>query len=520
MKTLLTLCLVCTIICSQAQITFQKTYGGLNDDYAYSVKQTSDGGYIMAGSTESFGTGGRIYLIKTNSFGDTLWTKTIGGDYEVGESIQQTSDGGYILSGMASDSLFNSIVYLIKTDSNGTVLWRKCYEGGEGSSVFQNTDHGYIICGTVSGGFNTTDLSLIRTDSSGNPLWIKRVNLFNLGGSDYAYSVQQTNDGGFVVAGLVGPTVYYAFLLKFSGNGALTWHKVFNSSATNYLGQSVQQTNDGGYMIAGYAGNAPLLIKTNALGNPVWSKTYSSASFSYATAYSMQQTTDDGYIVACFNYNWSTSKIYPFLFKTDSIGTVLWAKQYSFCNSNIPNYSYPSVRQTLDGGYILSCSTDSFGAGAKDFCLIKTNSTGGTGCFDSTLIISASTIVTMTTPVSPSVYIETAALVPNASIGSGGIVTTICSNATSVIDMKIDIKLLTILPNPILNTGTISFLLSRSQKVSLKIFNVSGQLVSTLADHVFHAGNNELVWNTNEMTAGVYFLQFQSEEIQQTMKLI
>src|SRR5437764_244417 len=130
MKTKLTLLFALSALMGFGQITFQKTYGGTGDDVGRSVRQTSDGGYIIAGYNDSFGAGVQdIYLIKTNASGDTLWTRTFGGasDDRV-YSVQQTADGGYIMAGYtASFGAGQYDVYLIKTDAAGDTSWTKTY---------------------------------------------------------------------------------------------------------------------------------------------------------------------------------------------------------------------------------------------------------------------------------------------------------------------------------------------------------------------------------------------------------
>jgi hypothetical protein len=203
-----------------------KTYGGVNDDFVSSTALTNDGGYIISGSTESFGTGTvDIYLIKTDSVGDTLWTKTYGGDSsDYGSSIEQTNDGGYIIAG-STNSFGAGLndVYLIKTDANGDTLWTKTFGGNDhdgGSSVCQTSDGGYIILGsTFSFGAGEGDVYLIKTDANGDTIWTKT---FGGNNPDAGCSVEQTNDGGYIAAGytysfgLGGSDVY---LIKTDANG-------------------------------------------------------------------------------------------------------------------------------------------------------------------------------------------------------------------------------------------------------------------------------------------------------------
>ncbi len=250
-----------------------KTYGGSNLDIGYSVVQTRDGGYIIAGSTKSFGAGvGDVYLIKTDAKGDTLWTKTCGGSSEDrGFSVVQTNDGGYIIVGEThSYGAGSSDVYLIKTDVNGDTLWTRTYGGNGadvGSSVVQTSDDGYIIAGyTESYGVGDEDVYLIRIDVNGDTLWTKTYGGSNL---DIGYSVVQTRDGGYIIAGSTksfGAGVGDVYLIKTDAKGDTLWTKTCGGSKWDY-GYSVRQTSDGGYVIAG-------LTFSYGIGIPNWSNVY------------------------------------------------------------------------------------------------------------------------------------------------------------------------------------------------------------------------------------------------------
>jgi hypothetical protein len=181
-------------------IYWEKTFGGSAEDYGYALDRTSDGGYIIAGVTNSFGYGRYdAYLIKTDLKGVFQWQKTFGGsDDDFAYSVQQTADGGYVVAGV-TNSFGNKEVYLIRTDSNGNLLWQKTLGQGVGNSVQQTADGGFIIAGETSSlGAGGRDVYLIKTDESGK---IERKIVIGGNADDYAYSVQQTVDGGYIVVG-------------------------------------------------------------------------------------------------------------------------------------------------------------------------------------------------------------------------------------------------------------------------------------------------------------------------------
>lgn len=310
---------------------------------------------------------------------DTLWTKTYGGavdDY--GTSVQVTTDSGYIIAGNTNSfGAGNTDVYLLKTDTNGDTIWAKIYgQANEdvGNSVLVTIDGGYLVAGyTRLIGANRTDVYLIKTDADGDTLWTKTY-----GGtwSDQGWSVQKTLDGGYVIAGcteieLMGD----AYLIKTDVNGNIAWTMTYGGTLTDWA-NAVQVTSDSGYILAGFTGYMPnydvYLVKTDHVGNLVWSRTYGGPHDDVAWA--VQQLDDTGYVVAGWTESFGVGERDVYLLRLNADGDTIWAKTYGGAHDD----AGMSIQKTSDGGYIIAGSTNSFGAGEADIYLLKVDASGNT----------------------------------------------------------------------------------------------------------------------------------------------
>jgi len=370
--TMIALHLVLCLQPSRAQTSFERTYGSDTVDAAWCARQTSDGGYVVAGLT-SIPEGDRnAYLVRTDSVGDTIWTRTYGGpSWEDAQCIQETSDGNYILVGYTqSFGMGQRDVYLIKTDDTGNELWFRTYgddQDNTGHSVQETGDGGYVIAGETG----QADVYLVRADSLGGLLWERTYGDFEW---DWGASVDITDDGGFVVVGgtqSFGAGGIDIWLIKTDSSGGVQWDRTFGGVQDDYA-SAVQQTSDSGYIIAGQtrsfgpAFQNGYLLKLDRWGALTWDQVYSGGENSYFS--SVDQTADGMYVAAgtkADSHGASRGDVY--VVRVDSTGGVLWERTYGGISDD---YGY-SVEQTADGGYVISGLTTSFGMGEADVYLMK-----------------------------------------------------------------------------------------------------------------------------------------------------
>ncbi|MCD6565796.1 MAG: T9SS type A sorting domain-containing protein [Bacteroidales bacterium] len=448
-----------------------RTYGGAGKDKANSVQQTTDGGYIIVGSTESMGTG--AYLIKTDADGNELWTQfyeDMSG--EMKKDVKQTTDGGYIISGDG-----NMAVRMIKTDENGNIIWNNSYDETNGdmkTDVQQTVDGGYILTCFVFEGYNAA-FYLLKTDSDGVVEWEWTG---NGPGSymDVGEEVLQTDDGGFIACGFTAPSLNDAIVVRMDADGDTLWTRTYGGNLDD-IAFSIAEAGVGCYVIAGYtksfgAGEQDFyLVKIDDSGNELWSQTY--GGLNADEAYSVKQTTDGGFIIVGETQSFNSQYRDIYIVKTDNNGDMLWSKiiggpqiETGWC-----------VQQTDDDRYIIAGMTQSYGAGDFDFYVVKLD-------------------------VDP-VSVDDWTIVPQYS------------------------QINSIYPNPFNTTTTISFNLSTelTENTELIIYNLKGQKVKMLINDKLPTGKHSVMWDGRDdrnktVASGLYFCTMKSGDYSSSKKMI
>ena len=513
LRAMLMACLL-PAIHAQAQLTFQKSIGGSGDDFATVIIATADGGYAMAGTTGSYGAGGDdMWLIKLDSNGDTLWTRTYGGsDDEYGNCVAQTADGGYLFMGDSSSfGALGQDIYMVKTDANGAPQWSKLF-GAPGTDyagmAYQSTDGGYLLLGSSTGlGAGVSDAYVIKLDGGGNVAWTKTY-----GGTldDDGNSIRPTSDGGFILVGTTssfGAGGYDAFVVKASADGAITWSKVYGGAGDEY-GFSIEQLADGGYCVSGTAtsggagGFDCLLMRLDASGAVVWAKTYGSTDTDISG--SALATTDGGYILLGQSFGFGVaSDLY--LVKTDANGDTLWTSIYG---GN--GYEFESIiLQTQDGGYLFSAGEESFGPDRNAY-LIKTDASGNSGCDQGSTATQYGPITLVTANAAMTVSSGGTTTTAATITSSGGSVNTICT--TAGIAEPGSTAMINVHPLPFSSLFTLS---GTQENGTIVIMDITGKIRC-----MQRATEGITEVDARGLAAGSYLLKYQKGEESTVIKLV
>ncbi|MCS6917216.1 MAG: hypothetical protein NZM08_06005, partial [Chitinophagales bacterium] len=404
---------------AQVAIQWQQCLGGSKQDFAHSIQQTADGGYVVAGYTNSnngdvSGNHGSndFWVVKLDGSGNIQWQKCLGGTGDdVARSIQQTADGGYVVAGYTysnngdvSGNHGSNDFWVVKLDGTGNIQWQKCLGGtfeDDALSIQQTTDGGYVVAGytwsyngDVSGNHGSPDCWVVKLDGSGTLQWQKC-----LGGTlyDAAFSIQQTTDGGYVVAGYSesnngdvsgnhGSNDFW--VVKLDGSGTLQWQKCLGGTGIE-MAYTIVQTADGGYVVAGYANsnNGDVsgnhgdfdywVVKLDGLGTLQWQKCLGGSDDDWAS--SIRQTADGGYVVAGYSQSnngdvsGNQGNYDYWVVKLDGSGTLQWQK----CLGGTDDDRATSIQQTVDGWFVVTGNASSSDGdvsgnqGTIDFWVVK-----------------------------------------------------------------------------------------------------------------------------------------------------
>jgi hypothetical protein len=388
--------LILPSISSGQNIIWSRTYGGELADRAYWEIPTHDNGFLIVGSTQSFAIAGEtdVWMVKTDSLGDTLWTRVYGGDgdRERAYRVKQTNDNGFIIVGQSDSRHGSEVDYLvIKTDSLGEAEWAKLYGGDgydQGRDIIQTSDGGYAVIGMSASFYNQADpnvlishdmdIYVVRIDCNGDTLWTRVYDRYYQGPEqvgDYGSSIIETPDGGFIMIGCTEPYPDSVnrndlLIIRTDSSGDTLWTKVYGSAYQDEC-KIIRRTSDGNYFIAGRTGSGYSrfldywLLKIDENGDTLWTNTYGWAAHDYC--YGAQETPDKGFILSGRSQITKYGDLDIGVVKTDSLGQMQWSARLGGVEDE---YSY-SIHNVPSGGYIVSGFTRSYGAGMFDFWLVR-----------------------------------------------------------------------------------------------------------------------------------------------------
>ncbi len=352
---------------SEGALLWSRTLGGTGWDFATAVQETRDGGYVLAGATNSFGAGGQdILLVRLDDQGAVLWSSTFGGPgNERAEGVLLDPEDNIIVFGTTdTHGAGSGDFYLIKADANGEEIWSRTYGGSEDemAGAFERTnDGGFILVGTTrSFGSEKRDVYVVRTNSHGDRIWDRR---HGSEAHDVAYGVKETTDGGYVVVGATEGTdsgTWDVYLIRMDENGDTLWHRTWGDGGYE-VGYSVIEAADLGFFVSGYRDPfGPdkwdvFLLRTDEDGRILWSTTYGGPGNDRADA--LQQTEDGGLVIAGSADGYGSGGWDISLIRTDAEGNELWRGTYGGGDTD----SAECVIRTRDGGLLLAGGTYSFG---------------------------------------------------------------------------------------------------------------------------------------------------------------
>jgi len=339
-------------------VLWSTSFGGTQPDFGEAVAAVPGGGFIVAGTTASSGGGFEdAWLLRLDVDGALLWSRTIGAAaQDFGTAVAPTSDGGFVVAGSSGIQTVAFNVMLAKTDAAGTLEWQRSFSAhadSRGHAVRQLPDDGYVVVGDAG-----SDFYIIRTDAEGIAIWERTIHVDD----DHARAVALTDDGGFVVAGWIGDGSLFAefdaALLKVNAAGDLVWQRQWDEGI-DHRAYSVQNVGDG-YVVGGQAGGVGSLWRTDALGNRLWIRTL--LDIDAGNVSSVEQAGDGGFVAGATAWRGTDGAYQMQLIKTDALGQPEWSQVFGGAQ-----YEWTGGACTGDDGrLVLAGTTNSIGAGGYD----------------------------------------------------------------------------------------------------------------------------------------------------------
>jgi len=411
---------------AQGQDVFQKTFEGSASSIGGGAKRTSDGGFIAAGNLSISGQMD-VFLLKTNASGEPEWSRSFGGAYdEWGSAVLETQDGGFAVLGKTwSYGAGSDDYFLVKTDSLGNMLWSRTYGSSQserGWALAEASDGGFVIGGTSDLGPGS--VCLVRTDASGQLLWSR-----SMGNPFYnnVWAVAETPEGGIAVTGAGSNG---AVLVKFDGSGNYQWSKSYGGSGDD-RSYGMKATNDSGFVLVGMtssfgAGQFDVyVIRTDSDGNLEWSKTYGGLGADFGQ--SIELTSDGGFILLGSTESFGAGSKDIYVIRTDALGDTVWTKTYGGFSSD----NAYSITQTGDGGFIVSASSASFATGIYMIRMDENGFSGGCNEYNTATVVTVATPTeTVVSPVVDATLTGTSTITPLNSVFTQDD-SVLCNNCTS-----------------------------------------------------------------------------------------
>jgi photosystem II stability/assembly factor-like uncharacterized protein len=473
-----------------SQNTFQKVIGGSNGKSITGIQENNDGGLILSGVTD--GWTGNSFLIKTDSNGDTLWTRIyMDSTLDVyGPYLAKTFDGGYIFTGYK----YNAGIFVIKTDSIGNVIWSKVISGGdpEVKSIITLSDSAYLLVGQF---FNTIsqDIFLIKLDQYGDTLWTRA---YGGHGTNYGTSIDEANDGGIIIGGYrygFGSPFEEYYIIKTDSNGNVEWSRTFWNNQSPSFCYSVMKTLDRGYVLGGSDG----IIKVDSSGNLNWKRMYPYSGLGYKVI----QTLDSGFIEIGYTYD-SVPNTYIFILKMDESGNYEWSKGVNGCEQGQESFRSPII-QSNDSGFIFSGFRYSPGLDSSGMYLVKTDKLGNSICNEFYIQIDSVVCSLQQSNVTTNIFSTIFSIYPiNYISGHIDSVLTLCNSSSYTEEVNDRNNQFSIFPNPTEGQFTVS---SRSISLNeIQIYNLWGQVVYSSKPN---PNAESTTINCNHFPKGIYFVK-------------